>query len=135
MVHGLAMDDFIRVTRVLTYEGPRGEVEEQLSKSMGDGVQRRGARNVLITATTIGNFPQVITSGTALEEAREEGRRQGLQEAQSIPRYRPFPSLSREKLDPGVGWNPEHPLEGVASVAKRLEETRLKEAWNKEEGK
>lgn len=135
MVHGLAMDDFIRVTRVLTYEGPRGEVEEQLSRSMGDGHQRRSGK-LVISATTIGNFPQVITSGAILEKAMEEGRRQGLQEAQSIPRYLPFPSLSGEKLDPGVGWNPpEHPLEGVASVAKRLEEARLKEAWNKEEGK
>jgi chromosome segregation ATPase len=52
----------VRVLRLVEYEGPRKEIEEQLKNSIhGTRTMRRALR---ITATDLGRFPEVI------EEAR-----------------------------------------------------------------
>lgn len=84
------MDDIIRITRVLVYEGPRREVEAQVARSLPNGTKTGWGRlsgddsDVTITAQTIGNFPTVISFGEAQAQAFEYGRRSGVAEAQDV---------------------------------------------------
>lgn len=77
------MEDLVRVTRVLVYEGTRKQVEEQVARSLGNGTRRFGP-GATITTQTIGSFPTVIASAEALEASRADGflagKKEGLAE-------------------------------------------------------
>ena len=55
-------EDFVRVVRILVYEGPRSAVEKTLSRSGVplNGVQNTMGGNQSITSTMLGNFPEVL---------------------------------------------------------------------------
>jgi hypothetical protein len=50
-------EDIIQVLRIVSYTGPRSEVERQIEDSL-HGMRRW--RNLEIVATTIGEFPKII---------------------------------------------------------------------------
>jgi hypothetical protein len=50
-------EDIIQVLRVVSYKGPRGEVEKQVTASLHG---TRHIRKMQITAVTIGEFPDII---------------------------------------------------------------------------
>lgn len=58
--------DKIRVLRIIEYIGDRGRVEEVVSKSI------HGTKNVekglIIRATTIGSYPEILNAETNPEE-------------------------------------------------------------------
>lgn len=57
-------EDIIRVMRIYVFEGPRKAVEEQLSRSQGDGtkdvVQYNGKHKLKIHCATIGSYPEIV---------------------------------------------------------------------------
>ncbi len=59
--------DIVRVFRMIEYVGPRDQVEEQISHSVHGS--RRGIKDVVITATTLGTFAEVVQRGEALPTA------------------------------------------------------------------
>lgn len=69
------MEDTVRVLRIIEYVGPRSLVEEQIKKSIhGTRVFFLG-RNVgsemAITATTLGEFPEILRRGQDVPTAKE----------------------------------------------------------------
>lgn len=57
-------EDIIRVMRIYVFEGPRSDVEQQLSRSQGDGTkdigQYNGKSKLKIHCATIGSFPEIL---------------------------------------------------------------------------
>lgn len=62
------MADLVRVLRLIEYIGPRDEVEEQLQKSIKTGEMRRVHNKVVVRATTIGDYPEVLNARGWSEE-------------------------------------------------------------------
>ena len=77
-------EDRIRVVRLLVYEGPRADVEKQISNSLSH-CQIFCAKSVSIQVFTLGGFPEIITTG-ALDviTAYGEGRDAAIDNAVSV---------------------------------------------------
>jgi len=65
--------DKIRVLRIISYEGPREVVEENISKAI-HGSKEWGleGRRIKITATTLGEFPEILAPPPFEEMSEEE---------------------------------------------------------------
>jgi hypothetical protein len=53
------MSEIIRIIRIIEYTGPREAVEKQVNESL-HGVKTIEKTGVKITATTLGNFAEII---------------------------------------------------------------------------